>query len=236
MVRKVTTAISTLLPALASGTQVLLIALIALGLSLNLGAQEIKRQGIEAGVSVSMHGGKNVFMPEIGYRFSPHFSFSVAGLLPSSQIKDEDHLLDQTTGAELRLGTQIEVLPRLSVGLSVVGGYGLVGYYNQIHRKAIEIWGASGPTEFYKPREPYQYYKHRAWVGLRPTISYRIGSRWSAKASLGLLGYMWNDNQETNLQSDYTLPADWTGPKDRKGFSTARRHGAGFSLGLSYTF
>lgn len=235
MVRKATTAISTLLPALASGTQALLIALIALGLSLNLGAQEVKRQGVEVGVSVSMHSGQSVVMPEVGYRFSPHFSLSVAGLLPSSQIKEDKHLLDQSTGAELRLGTQIEVLPRLAVGLNLVGGYGLVGYYDQIHRKAIEIWGASGPTEFYKPREPYQYYKHRAWVGLRPTISYRIGSRWSAKASLGLLGYMWNDNQETNLQSDYDVPR-WTGPKDRKGFSTARRHGAGFSLGLSYTF
>lgn len=235
MVRKVTTAISALLPALTSGTQALLIALIALGLGSSLGAQEIKRQGVEVGVSVSMHSGQSVVMPEVGYRFSPHFSLSVAGLLPSSQIKEEKHLLDQTTGAELRLGAQIEVLPRLSVGLSVVGGYGLVGYYDQIHRKEITIWGMDQPSELYKRRAASDFYKQRAWVGLRPTISYRIGSRWSAKASLGLLGYMWNDNQETNLQSDYDVPR-WTGPKDRKGFSTARRYGAGFSLGLSYTF
>lgn len=212
------------------------IALIALGLSISLGAQEIKRQGIEVGLSMSMHAGASVVMPEVGYRFSPHLSLSVAGLLPNSQVKCEGHLLDQTTGAELRLGTQIDVLPRLSLGLNVVGGYGLVGYYNQIHRKEITIWGMDQPSEFYKRRASSDFYKHRAWVGLRPTISYRIGSRWTAKASLGLLGYMWNDNLETNHQADYTLSADWTGAKDRKGFSTARRHGAGFNLGFSYTF
>ena len=167
--------------------------------------------------------------PSVSYNMDKHLS---AGL--SLQLPLRDHNALSMVSGELFFRGSYELLPRLSVSLSAVGGVGTTGFYKDdvdIEYRFIE--GSGGNLE---ERTRGQYIRARYYAGLRPSVSYALGSRLAVSVGYGFLGYLSHYNLHIfpNVES---IPHHLVGEmaEGRWGFSSHATYGNALRIGLRYS-
>lgn len=206
------------------------LALVSLGTRLSA-QEDYKRWTIGlSGVYGDLGNGEGnkglTFVPSVRYQFAKDWSASGALLLPLASERS-DYAPYYTTGLELGVRRDFEVMPKLRLSLSAVGMWGIVGPYEVVHYP-IE----ASP---YPPGHP----KHvavevtardtRYLVGLRPSVSYRFTSRWSVELGYGFFGYRSSKDIGKTISLSNEFKGAW-GWNDEMGWGNSLR------LGVSYSF
>lgn len=166
-------------------------------------------------------------MPSLRYYLNNNWSVAGALLLPVA-TKGGDYSVYYTTGVELSLRRDIEVVKGLKISLSAVALGGLTGPYAVVRSRwdfALPIALPVG-EEISSSDVPFRWQ-----IGVRPTVSYQFAnSSWGLELSYGFLGY----RSREELSQNYSLSHD--APKGKFGFSSEMGWGNALRLGLTYSF
>lgn len=215
----------------------LLLTLMLSGIGTRLSAQEgYDRWAIGlSGVYGDLGNGQGdkglAFVPSVRYQFAKDWSVTGSLLLPLATEKS-DHSHFYTTGLELGLRRDFEIMPKLRLSLSAVGMWGIMGPYKVVNEP---FWGVDSspypPGHPSTPKIDLKIHDTRYLVGLRPSISYQFASRWSVELGYGFLGYR---SSKSNDDTDVLV-----GKKKREmtwGWNDEMCWGNSLRLGVSYSF
>lgn len=167
-----------------------------------------------------------VFLPSLRYHLDRDWSLGLSLHLPDAN-KNHNLAILYTTGAEVGLRREVELFPRLRLGLSAIALIGLTGPYTAIK---LPYDTSSVPSERPYYSADIDYQSIRWQVGLRPSLSYRFAKAWGVELSYGFLGYRSHEDLWTNAIINGKRPKGAWAWNDQFGWGNALR------FGLTYSF
>lgn len=220
--------------------KMILLSMLALLLpSQLLGQSELKRwtfslQGMSAEVE-KLNKNETKLIPSIAYNFNPYVS---AGLELSLPLTDNG--VYSSTNAELFATLYTPRLGRFRLGFSPVLGVGLIGAYKRSWKYAdILIYYESRRSSESRRKYEERHFGYRWYYGLRPTLEYSLGERWSLSLSYAFWGWHSRGKDEyvayrvgghyENILSEPVYQPSW-------GFLTAPTHNSALRIGFRYSF